>query len=169
MSSVNVLHSALHSHSLRTCVLTSTVIASLFVMTQVVLDSFFKNSMSGSSNDHVLRDGDRPDEMGDIFSTLSSRQLSVLFGTLTNNPRRMVFMDQLQDIVVANADSIVRWATGGPPQKAMPKNNAKESTTLRPRDPSTAFRPHRPPRSSIMWRRNVATFASSPPQEFPKF
>ena len=95
--------------------------------------------MSGSSNDHVLRDGDRPDEMGEIFSTLSSRQLSVLYGTLTNNPRRMVFMDQLQDIVVANADSIVRWATGGPPQKAMPKNNAKESTTLRPRDPSTAF------------------------------
>eukprot|EP00439_Symbiodinium_sp_Y106_P021381 s4745_g2.t1 len=74
--------------------------------------------MSGSSNDHVLRDGDRPDEMGDIFSTLSSRQLSVLYGILTNNPRRMVFMDQLQDTVVANAESIVRWATGGPPQKA---------------------------------------------------
>ena len=118
--------------------------------------------MSGSSNDHVLRDGDRPDEMDDIFSTLSS-QLSVLYGILTNNPRRMVFMDQLQDIVVANADSIVRWATGGPPQKAMPKNNAKESTTLRPRDPSTAFRPRRPPRSSIMWRPSVATFVTSPP------
>ena len=84
--------------------------------------------MSASSNDHVHRDGDRPDEMGEIFSTLSSRQLSVLYGTLTNNPRRMVFMDQLQDIVVANAESIVRWATGGPPQKAMPKNNAKEPT-----------------------------------------
>ena len=88
--------------------------------------------MSASSNDHVHRDGDRPDEMGDIFSILSSRQLSVLYGILTNNPRRMVFMDQLQDIVVANAESIVRWATGGPPQKAMPKNNAKEPTSLRP-------------------------------------
>ena len=55
-------------------------------------------SMSGSSNDHVLRDGARPDEMDDIFSTLSLRQLNVLYGVLTNNSCRMVFMDRLQDI-----------------------------------------------------------------------
>ena len=121
-------------------------------------------SMSGSSNDHLRRDGDRPDEMGDIFRTLSSQQLNVLYGVLTNNSRRTVFMDQLQDIVVANADSVVR---GGPPRKAMPKNTAKESTILRPRGPSTAPRPYRPPRSSIMWRPNVATFVTSPPPPPP--
>ena len=58
--------------------------------------------MSGSSNDHLRRDGDRPDEMGDIFRSLSSQQLNVLYGVLTNNSRRTVVMDQLQDIVVAN-------------------------------------------------------------------
>ena len=42
--------------------------------------SFLVFSMSGSSNDHVLRDGARPDEMDDIFSTLSHRQLNVLYG-----------------------------------------------------------------------------------------
>ena len=108
--------------------------------------------MSGSNNDHLRRDGDRPDEMGDIFRILSSQQLNVLYGVLTNNSRRTVFMDQLQDIVVANADSVAR---SGPPRKAMPKNTAKESTVLRPRCPSTAPRPYRPPRSSIMWRPNV--------------
>ena len=110
--------------------------------------------MSGSSDDHLRRGGDRPDEMGDIFRTLSSQQLNVLYGVLTNNSRRTVFMDQLQDIVVANADSVVR---GGPPRKAMPKNTAKESTILRPRGPSTAPRPYRPPRPS------VATLVTSPP------
>ena len=50
------------------------------------------------------------------------RQLNVLFGMLTNNSLRTVFMDQLQDIVVANADSTVR---GGPPRKAMPKGMPK--------------------------------------------
>ena len=62
--------------------------------------------MSGSSNDHVLRDGARPDEMDDIFSTLSHRQLNVLYGVLTNNSCRMVFMDRLQDFVVAELTTL---------------------------------------------------------------
>ena len=44
--------------------------------------------MSGSSNDHPRRDGDRPDEMGDIFRTLSPQQLNVLYGVLTTRAER---------------------------------------------------------------------------------
>ena len=122
--------------------------------------------MSGSSNDHVHRDGDRPDEMGDIFSLyiLSPRQLNVLYGVLTNNSCRTFFMDRLQDIVVANVDNTAR---GGPTQnampKAMPKTIVKECTTLRPRGPLTIPRPYRPPRSSVIWRPGVATFVTPPP------
>ena len=74
--------------------------------------------MSGSSNDHLRRAGCRPNDSSDIFSTWSPRQLLLLYGVLTNNNLRPRFMDELQDIVVANADSIVR---GDPPRKAMPK------------------------------------------------
>ena len=119
-------------------------------------------SMSGSSNDHLRQADDQPDDTNDIFSTLSPRQLNVLFGMLTNNSLRTVFMDQLQDIVVANADSIAR---GGPPQKAMPKVMPK--ITLRPRGSSTAPTPYRPPRNSIVWRPNVATFVTPPPPPPP--
>eukprot|EP00439_Symbiodinium_sp_Y106_P053580 s2650_g7.t1 len=84
--------------------------------------------MSGSSNDHLRQADDQPDDTNDIFSTLPPRQLNVLYGVLINNSLRAVFMDQLQDMVVANADSIVR---GGPPRKAMPKVMPK--ITLRPR------------------------------------
>ena len=130
--------------------------------------SFLVFSMSGSSNDHVLRDGARPDEMDDIFSTLSHRQLNVLYGVLTNNSCRMVFMDRLQDFVVARADNIVR---GGPPQnampKAMPKIIAKEYNPLSPRGPPTFSRPYRPPRRSIGWRPDVATFVTPPPPPTP--
>ena len=75
----------------------------ILVLMQVVLAflQFLAFSMSGSSNDHVLRDGARPDEMDDIFSTLSHRQLNVLYGVLANNSCRMVFMDRLQNFVVA--------------------------------------------------------------------
>ena len=67
----------------------------------------FNCSMSGSSNDHLRRAGDRPSDSSDIFRTLSPRQLLLLYGVLTNNNLRPRFMDELQDIVVANADSIV--------------------------------------------------------------
>ena len=96
--------------------------------------------------------------MDDIFSILSLRQLNVLYGVLTNNSCRTVFMDRLQDIVVASADNIVR---GGPPKKAMPKampkTIAKECIPLSPRGPPTISRPYRPPRSSVSWRPDVAT------------
>ena len=99
--------------------------------------------MSGSSNDHVHRDGDRLDEMDDIFSTLSPRQLNVLYGVLTNNSCRTVFMDRLQDIVVANLDNTAR---DGPPQKAMSKAMPKTLSqrvhhfqTSRPSDYSQAL------------------------------
>ena len=124
--------------------------------------------MSGSSNDHLLRDGARPGEMDDIFSTLSHRQLNVLSGVLTNNSCRTVFMDRLQDIVVANVDNTAR---GGPTQKAMPKampkTIVKECTTLRPRGPPTIPRPYRPPRHSVGWRPDVATFVTPPPPPTP--
>ena len=120
-------------------------------------------SMSGSSNDHLRRADDRPDDASDIFSTLSPRQLNVLYGVLNNNNLRTVFMDQLQDIVVANADSIAR---GGPPQKAMPKVMPTK-ITLRPRGSSTAPTPYRPPRNSIVCRPNVATFVTPPPPPPP--
>ena len=100
-------------------------------------------SMSGSSNDHLRRAGDGPVDASDIFSTLSPRQLNLLYGVLTNNNLRPGFMDELQDIVVANADSIVR---GEPPQKAMPKVLPK--ITLRPRGSSTAPTLYRPPRAA---------------------
>ena len=99
--------------------------------------------MSGSSNDHLRRAGDGPVDASDIFSTLSPRQLNLLYGVLTNNNLRPGFMDELQDIVVANADSIVR---GEPPQKAMPKVLPK--ITLRPRGSSTAPTLYRPPRAA---------------------
>ena len=124
--------------------------------------------MSGSSNDHVLRDGARPGEMDDIFSTLSHRQLNVLHGVLANNSFRMVFMDRLQDFVVARADNIVR---DGPPQKAMPKAMpkiiAKEYNPLSPRGPPTISRPYRPPRRSVGWRPDVATVVTPPPPPTP--
>ena len=89
-----------------------------------------------SSNDHERRDDDRPDQMADIILALPSGQLNALYAALTNNARRTVFMDQLQDIVIANIDSILqRWGAASdrpspPPQKAMPKAvHAKESTT----------------------------------------
>ena len=41
--------------------------------------------MSGSSNDHLRRAGGRPTDSSDIFSTLSPRQLLLLYGVLTNN------------------------------------------------------------------------------------
>ena len=139
--------------------------ASAVLCFQFVAGSFgftLDRSMSGSSNDHLRRADDRPDDANDIFSTLSPRQLNVLYGVLTNNNLRTVFMGQLQDIVVANADSIVR---GGPPQNAMPKVMPK--ITLRPRGPSTAPTPYRPPRNSIVWRPHVATFVTPPPPPPP--
>ena len=96
----------------------------------------FNCSMSGSSNDHLRRATGRPSDASDIFRTLSPRQLLLLYGVLTNNNLRPRFMDELQDIVVANADSIVR---GDPPQKAMPKILPK--INLRPRGSSTAPTP----------------------------
>ena len=57
--------------------------------------------MSGSSNDHLRRAGGRPTDSSDIFSTLSPRQLLLLYGVLTNNNLRPGFMDELQDIVVS--------------------------------------------------------------------
>ena len=119
-------------------------------------------SMSGSSNDHLRRAGCRPNDSSDIFSTLSPRQLLLLYGVLTNNNLRPRFMDELQDIVVANADSIVR---GDPPQKAMPKILPK--INLRPRGSSTAPTPYRPPASSIVWSPNVATYVTPPPPPPP--
>ena len=120
-------------------------------------------SMSASSNDHLRQADDRPGDTNDIFSTLSPRQLNVLYGVLTNN-FRTVFMDQLQDVVVANADSIVR---GGLPRKAMPKVMPK--ITLRPRGPSTAPTPYRPPRNSIGYfcdTTAATTTSTEEPSEF---
>ena len=122
----------------------------------------FNCSMSGSSNDHLRRANGRPSDASDIFRTLSPRQLLLLYGVLTNNNLRPRFMDELQDIVVANADSIVR---GDPPQKAMPKILPK--INLRPRGSSTAPTPYRPPASSIVWSPNVATYVTPPPPPPP--
>ena len=71
--------------------------------------------MSGSSNDHVLRDGARPDEMDRQFSTLSLRQLNVLHGTTLAEWSSWI---GFKTSLLQGLDNIVR---DGPPQNAMPK------------------------------------------------
>ena len=51
----------------------------------------------------------------------------MLYGVLTNNNLRPGFMDELQDIVVANADSIVR---GDPPSQNLAEDQLETSRFL---------------------------------------